>query len=98
MSSKDLLEKVINTTQIGAGSGGILNAKQANRFIDFVFDQSVLMKTARIVRMNEPTIDIDKVNIGQRIMRKATEGTDDGVIVGCPDGWRKGCAEGLVEG
>jgi hypothetical protein len=78
MSSKDLLEKVINTTQIGAGSGGILNAKQANRFIDFVFDQSVLMKTARIVRMNEPTIDIDKVDIGQRIMRKATEGTDDG--------------------
>ena len=78
MSSKDLLEKVINTTQIGAGSGGILNAKQANRFIDFVFDQSVLMKTARIVRMNEPTVDIDKVDIGQRIMRKATEGTDDG--------------------
>lgn len=78
MSSRDLLEKVINTTQIGAGSGGILNAKQANRFIDFVFDQSVLMKTARIVRMNEPTVDIDKVDIGQRIMRKATEGTDDG--------------------
>ena len=78
MSSKDLLEKVINTTQIGAGSGGILNAKQANRFIDFVFDQSVLMKTARVVRMNEPTVDIDKVDIGQRIMRKATEGTDDG--------------------
>lgn len=78
MSSKDLLEKVINTTQIGAGSGGILNARQANRFIDFVFDSSVLMKTARIVRMNEPTVDIDKVDIGQRIMRKATEGTDDG--------------------
>jgi len=76
MSSRDLLEKVINTTQIGAGAGGILKPRQANRFIDYLFDQSVLMKTARIVRMNAPTIEIDKVDIGQRIMRKATEGTD----------------------
>jgi hypothetical protein len=78
MSSRDLLEKVINTTQIGAGGGGILKPRQANRFIDYLFDQSVLMKTARIVRMNAPTVEIDKVDIGQRIMRKATEGTDDG--------------------
>jgi hypothetical protein len=78
MSSRDLLEKVVNTTQIGAGGGGILKPRQANRFIDYLFDQSVLMKTARIVRMNAPTVEIDKVDIGQRIMRKATEGTDDG--------------------
>jgi hypothetical protein len=78
MSSRDLLEKVVNTTQIGAGGGGILQPRQANRFIDYLFDQSVLMKTARIVRMNAPTVEIDKVDIGQRIMRKATEGTDDG--------------------
>lgn len=79
MSARDLLEKVVNTTQIGAGSGGILNARQANRFLDFVFEQSVLMQTARVVRMNEPTVDIDKVDIGNRIMRKASEGVDDGV-------------------
>lgn len=79
MGSKELLEKVVNTTQIGAGSGGILNAKQANRFLDYVFDQSILMADARIVRMSEPTQDIDKVNVGTRIMRKATEGVDDGV-------------------
>lgn len=79
MAAKDLLQKVVDTTAIGADGGGILNARQSNRFIDYVIDQSVLMKTTRIVRMNEPTIDIDKVDIGQRIMRKATEGTDDGV-------------------
>lgn len=79
MSSRDLLEKVVNTTQIGAGGGGVLNAKQANKFLDYLFDQSVLMKTARIVRMNEPTVDIDKIDLGNRIMRKASEGVDDGV-------------------
>lgn len=79
MGNRELLQKVVDTTQIGAGSGGILNAKQANKFLDYVFDQSVLMQTARTIRMNEPTIDIDKVDIGQRILRKATEATDDGV-------------------
>ncbi len=80
MSSRDLLEKVVSTTSIGAGGGGILNAKQANRFLDYVVEQSVLMQTGvRTVRMNEPSQDIDKVNIGSRIMRKATEAVDDGV-------------------
>ena len=78
-SASELLNKVVDTGQIGAGSGGILNAKQANRFLDWVFDQSVLTDLSRKVRMSEPTVDIDKVNIGNRIMRKATEGVDDGV-------------------
>lgn len=79
MSSRDLLEKVIDTDQIGDNGGGLLNAKQANRFIDYVVDQSVLLQTGvRTVRMMEPTQDIDKINIGKRIMRKATEAVDDG--------------------
>jgi hypothetical protein len=81
MGSRELLEKVVNTTQIGAGNGGIMNAKQANKFIDYVVEQSVLVADARLVRMVEPTQDIDKVNIGSRIMRKASEGVDDGVNV-----------------
>lgn len=79
MGSRELLQKVVDTTQIGAGGGGILSAKQANKFLDYVFDQSVLMHTARVIRMNGPTMDIDKIDIGRRIMRKATEATDDGV-------------------
>jgi hypothetical protein len=79
MGNKELLEKVVSTSQIGAGGGGLLNAKQANKFLDFVVNQSVLVADTRFVRMNEPTQDIDKVNIGARIMRKATEAIDDGV-------------------
>lgn len=79
MANKDLLQKVIDTSQIGAGGGGILNAKQANRFIDYLVEQSVLVQDARTVRMAEPTQDIDRVAIGTRIMRKATEKVDDGV-------------------
>lgn len=79
MSSRELLEKVVSTTQIGAGGGGLLYPKQANKFIDYVVDQSVLLQTnVRTVRMSQPSMDIDKTNIGRRIMRKATEAVDDG--------------------
>jgi len=74
MDKRDLLEKVVNNSAIGAGTGGILKPRQSNRFIDYLFDQSVLMKTARIVRMNAPTVEIDKVDLGTRIMKVATEG------------------------
>jgi hypothetical protein len=76
MDKRDLLEKVVNNSSIGAGSGGILKPRQSNRFIDYLFDQSVLMKTARIVRMNAPTVEIDKVDLGTRIMKVATEGAE----------------------
>ena len=77
--SNELLEKVISTTEVGAGGGGILNPEQANRFIDYMWDATVLAKEGRIVRMKSDTVDIDKVNVGQRIARLATEGVDDGV-------------------
>lgn len=77
-TTKELLRKAVDTAQVGGGGGGLLNAKQANRFLDWVFDQSVLAKNSRVVRMNEPTIDVDKIDITSRKMKKATEGTNDG--------------------
>jgi hypothetical protein len=81
MGSRELLEKVVSTTQIGAGGGGVLKPQQANRFLDYLVEQSVLLNDVRVVRMNNPTVEIDKVNVGTRIMRKATEAVDDGTNV-----------------
>ena len=58
--------------------GGLLYPEQSNRFLDFVTDQSVLMKNARVVRMKTPQMDIDKVSVGTRLLALATEATDDG--------------------
>ena len=52
-----------------------------SRFLDYLIEQSVLLNDVRVVRMNRPTIEIDKVNVGTRIMRKATEAVDDGTNV-----------------
>lgn len=82
-NNEELLEKVtgnaIRTNEVSAGSGGILKPQQANRFLDYLYEQSVLIRNARFVRMNNPTIEIDKVAVGTRLLKKATEATDDGV-------------------
>jgi Phage capsid family len=77
--SDELFEKVIRTTEVGNGGGGLLNADQANRFIDYMWDQTVLAKEGRVIRMRSNTQDIDKVGVGQRLVRLATEAVDDGV-------------------
>jgi hypothetical protein len=77
--SNELLEKVIRTTEVGAGSGGLLNPEQANRFIDYMWDATVLGPQVRTIRMRSDTVDIDKVSVGERLMRVATESVDDGV-------------------
>jgi len=77
--NNDMLQKVVDTTLIGSGGGGILNPEQANRFIDYMVDQTVLTKESRVIRMNAPTREIDKIDLGIRKVRLATENVDDGV-------------------
>lgn len=79
-TQEEILSKAneVTTSVVGNDSGGLLNAEQANRFIDFVVDQSVLMQNSRVVRMRTPTMDIDKVSVGTRLLAKATEATDTG--------------------
>lgn len=81
--SNNLLSKVITSGQMGGKTaGGILNPTQSDRFIDYFFDQVVLMPQVRQVRMNSDVMDIDKIGIGRRILRGATEAVDDGINVG----------------
>lgn len=78
-TNEEILQKVVDTTLIGSGGGGILNPEQANRFIDYMVDQSQLTKEVRLIRMNGPSREIDRINLGVRKVRKATEGVDDHV-------------------
>ena len=79
-TQEEILSKAneVTTSVVGGASGGLLNAEQANRFLDFVVDQSVLMQNSRVVRMRASSMEIDKLSVGTRLMQKATEATDDG--------------------
>ena len=80
-NSNDLLQKVITTGSMAAG-GGLLGPEQSNRFIDYMWDGSVLMPQVRTIKMNRDVQDIDRINVGRRILRGATEAVDDGIPVG----------------
>lgn len=81
--SNELLEKAIVTSQTGAGKlgtsaddaarGGLLKPEQANRFIDYMFDATVVTKVARTIRMRSDIQEIDKIGVGERILKVATE-------------------------
>ena len=68
------------TVHVGreAGNGGLLNPEQSARFLDYMFDATVIGKVARTVRMRADTTEIDRMSVGERLMTLATEGDNTG--------------------
>ena len=57
----------------GTAGGGILAPEQARRFIDYVWDATVLANDGRRVTMRANTIELEKVNVGERVIRAASQ-------------------------
>jgi hypothetical protein len=57
--------------------GGILLPEQARRFIDYVWDATVLAKDGRRVTMRANTMELEKVNVGERVIRAAAQASSD---------------------
>jgi HK97 family phage major capsid protein len=57
--------------------GGILAPEQARRFIDYVWDATVLAKDGRKVTMRANTMELEKVNVGERVIRAAAQAQPD---------------------
>lgn len=76
--SDELFEKVIVSTEIGNPAGAGLKRDQADRFIDYIVDDSVLLKQVRKVRMNDNDLDIQKIGVGEGLIRAAVEAVDTG--------------------
>jgi hypothetical protein len=79
MNSNELLEKVIVSTDIGNPAGsGLLGAEQANQFIDYMWDATVLGGQVRTIRMRSTEQEIDRIGVGKRLIRAAVEAVDTG--------------------
>src|SRR6056300_1268859 len=61
----------------GDAASGILRPEQARRFIDYVWDGTVLAKDGRRVTMRANTMELEKVNVGERVIRAASQGIGD---------------------
>jgi len=83
--SENTLNKVVtvnNYTGTDNEYGGLLNVEQADRFLDYIWDQTVIGKQVRKVRLNATEAEITKINIGERIVRGANEAVDTGENAG----------------
>lgn len=69
-------EKIMKAFSNGDASGLVhLNTKQADAFIDYIVDESVLLGQMRIKRMDTPKATIGKLGIGSKVFYPATRGT-----------------------
>jgi len=72
MDEKDLIKKA----DIALGdlaSGGLLTTEQSNRFIRNLIDQPTILREARTVTMNSPSMELNKIGFGSRILKPANQ-------------------------
>lgn len=74
-------QKLTKATLTTSGWSYGLSLEEADRFLDYVVDQSVLLKQIRTVRMSAAKHRIDKIGLGARVLRKGEPGVDPGDTV-----------------
>ena len=57
----------------GQVGGGVLNPEQSRQFIDYVWDATMLARDGRRITMRANTMELEKVNVGQRVLRAAAQ-------------------------
>jgi hypothetical protein len=78
VSNEELVQKAVIATDAIAAAGK-LNPAQADKFIDYVVDESVLKNNARVERFRNETLEIDKIGIGRRVALPKAEAADPGL-------------------
>jgi hypothetical protein len=81
MTNQELIQKATITTAAMA-SAGKLNAKQANRFVDYVEDESMMKDIVRIERFTNEEMFIEKLGVGRRVAVPKAEAADPQVRYG----------------
>ena len=69
-------EKISKVFDSATADGGLvhLNTEQADRFIDYIVDESVVMKDARVVKMSKPTKKVATLDIDDEIFVPGVDG------------------------
>lgn len=57
----------------GQAGGGVLNPEQSRQFIDYIWDATLLARDGRRITMRANTMELEKVNVGQRVIRAAAQ-------------------------
>ena len=75
MTNAEFIKRAAITTEALAAAGK-LNPQQANKFIDYVIEESMMRTMARIERFRPEELYIDKIGVGKRVAMLASEAED----------------------
>lgn len=70
-SNRSIVDKADLAVSDLVSNGGYLNPLQASTFIRMMIDQPTILNEVRVVPMNAPTMEINKIGFGSRILKKA---------------------------
>lgn len=76
MDNKEFLERAANTMANMTSGTGIMNAEQSEKFIDYIYDQSMLKGLARLEKVTATERTIEKIGIGNRVAYPKAEASD----------------------
>jgi HK97 family phage major capsid protein len=71
--NKTLLQRADIALSDLAANGGLLDAEQANAFIDMVMEQPTILRRVRTIRMTAPRRKINRIGFASRILRAARQ-------------------------
>ncbi len=74
-------QKLTKATLTSSGWSYGLSYVEAGNFIDYIVDQSVVLKQCRTVKMPNVKYPIDKIGLGSTVLVNGTPGTDPGDTV-----------------
>jgi len=68
-------EGILDNSPVGdlVSDGGILNPEQSRQFIEYIWEQQVLAQDGRRVTMRANTAELEKMNVGERVIRAAAQ-------------------------
>ncbi|QHJ74649.1 XkdG [Vibrio phage VH2_2019] len=92
MTANEIIQKADLTLGDLIANGGYLNPEQGDKFIENVIEQPTILNQCRVIAMNSPKQEINRIGFGQRIMRAAPA---DGNYL--PDGDRSKPTTGKIE-
>lgn len=73
--NQTLLQKADLVMADVTSGGGVLSTEQSKQFVRKVIDAPTMLKAARVVGMNSPTRQINKIGFGSRILKPGVSAT-----------------------
>jgi HK97 family phage major capsid protein len=71
MRQQELIRRADLALSDLANDGGLLQPQQANRFIRRLIDSPTIINDARTITMRNPTMELNKIGFGERVLRAA---------------------------